>query len=794
MLDYHEMGRLWVNRNADTGRTHNVNFHFEWPFVNLGQVAFVKNYEARPNGGEPVQGSRYTFYEFAKENDTDIVILHSFVLPVEEGSSQFPCKMEGVWPCPKTYAGLEESLLAQYTPLHRTRKKVSLLAFIGMLYPADYPERSTAIEWMEKRVRTLLTGNIPPLVLEEYKTSAQVMSAYEEFDRWSHSCMTGDESQYTEIWGTNGKQARLIALKDEQNDEYVARCLVFRPCETTLNMRDAKALEDKDLGSGWYYGRIYGSTRNSMMSTSRCMDVAISHLESIGLRSVDLCPEGVVPLTVTEYSPYIDKGLVLWYDNLAVWAASENKTIARWRAMCGGRVSFLESYTDGSGFGNSRYDSTCTCCDDRYNSEDDGAYIEDYGSVCGCCLENNDDFVLDYEGTYRHADNCCRFVSRVYTTGVCSGTRSGGTSYDDGVWVRDNATTIRLWVNNEMQRVRLSSVDWNDGFSVYCPSDEVIETINGEDAWIGDPSLVDVYHKIVYANERLCIEEIEPNRMSAGSGIKIDKTWYYNDTKMHLDTSMMKFVRCGSHIEGVTSDDRRVDRWHRYEAYTIGSEANTLVVHYSTIPPHRLETLSSDCPKIGEQYNGKGSPLEVRVITTPIRLYGSIHGTVSISFAHLDVNFGKDVNNTRWYCGNINGYSVYDDTSMGACLSRAMASCDQQHFPLTTALYGNDNTVIGMQSASGCIVLSNVCVTTDSFGRIIAAGIRTGNDIRFVAVAHMFTELQNAVLEYNNSTGRTMESLTNVLKHFEPLGLPSAHHHYDHPLLSSCRLVNKETI
>jgi hypothetical protein len=59
--------------------------------------------------------------------------------------------------------------------------------------------------------------------------------------------------------------------------------------------------------------------------------------------------------------------------------------------------------------------TACDCCGDRYDSDSEGAYVDDYGSVCQSCLDNNFTY---YECEYYHSNDCVEVYSynRYYGT------------------------------------------------------------------------------------------------------------------------------------------------------------------------------------------------------------------------------------------------------------------------------------------------------------------------------------------------------------------------------------------
>lgn len=51
---------------------------------------------------------------------------------------------------------------------------------------------------------------------------------------------------------------------------------------------------------------------------------------------------------------------------------------------------------------------TCDCCGDRYDSDNEGAYVDNYGSVCQSCLDHQFTY---YEGEYYNNDDCVTVYS-----------------------------------------------------------------------------------------------------------------------------------------------------------------------------------------------------------------------------------------------------------------------------------------------------------------------------------------------------------------------------------------------
>lgn len=761
---YSERGEFNPTENPSTW------FSKKWCVQVLGQTGVVHNYRCRPNGGDEIVGSRYTYYELVDEDGEPKAVLHSFVLP-EGCGDNYPYLLEHEYPRPVSYKATEEILLAKYTPLHRSRKKVRLSELCGYFFSEQDERRSTLVGLMTARLDLLMRETIPTIVIDEITGGRNVVEAYDGFEDWCSSCMTGSDSEYVEIWGTNPKQCRLLVLREEENNETLARVLVFRPETTTLSIEDSNKLEDLPLGPGWYYGRIYPDRRmrSPNRTEQRCSGIAAAHLESIGIKSLNAQPTGIVPLRLTEYSPYIDWGRIYWCSSTekVIWAQrTDNPTLHQWKATVT-RPREIESFTDGSGFGNSRETHTCTCCDNGYDGEEEGAYVENYGSVCQSCLDDNGSFVVDDRGEWQTTDNCYRFMSRDLAATCLSYRSEGGTDLDDNVWIVNSSTSTRVverrtggtWTT---VRIPITTVDFEDEV-VFVPSTEAVQLSNDEWAWAHDESLMTVTKELVLKDDgRLHVEDLDEEEHTRQSEcVKVDDTWV-------LDSSGVHWLSDGRFT--LTTGDRWVDvavvgygrpgcKMLKYANWYVLVDSDDIVLHCG-IPDYHRDSVPANAPKTGEYWSGRGYPIRIGARSMPMPFVGS--GT-TVHQSVWDNTFGRDIH-VSWCYGNTDGYAVTDDSNWLRAFSHMLLTQKtfyQSKDDVKIAFVNEDGNVVRHVHTSGYISCGNLTLFVSSRGLIEGGAYYLGGDMMVLDVSCFSEPLRVLCSAINRS--RTQENQTNLL-------------------------------
>jgi hypothetical protein len=781
---YHERGDF-IPKN-DSSQWYSK----KWALWALGQTGVVLNYRCRPNGGDEVVGSRYTYYELIEEDGEPKAVLHSFVLPSDSGDN-YPHLLEHVYPRPVSYEATEEILLAKYNPLHRSRKKVRLSELCGYFFSEEDERRSTLVGLMAARLDLLMRETIPTIVIDEITGGRNVVEAYDRFDDWCSSCMTGCDSEYVEIWGTNPKQCRLLVLREEENNETLARVLVFRPETTTLSIVDSKQLEDLPLGPGWYYGRIYPDRRlrSPNRTEQRCMGIAAAHLESIGVKSLNAQPTGIVPLRLTEYSPYIDWGRIYWCSSTeqVVWAQTidNNPTLQRWKATVT-RPREIESFTDGSGFGNSRETHTCSCCDCGYDGEEEGAYVDGYGSVCQSCLDDSDSFVIDDQGEWRTADNCHQFMSQEHASTCLSYRSAGGTYLDDNVWIVNRATSTRVIVRQTggtwtSTRVTIIPVTFNDE-TVYVPQSEAVQLSNDEWAWTHDESLMTVSKRIVLKdNGRLHVEDLDEEEYTKQDEcVRVDDTWVLDSTGIYWLKESGFVLTTGDrsvHVRSVAAN-RSGCKVCKYGNWYVLIDSDSVVVH-AGISEHHRDDLPANAPKTGEYWSGRGYPIRIVSRVMPMPFVGSSTTVHQSIWAN---EFGRDVT-VSWCHGNHDGYAVTDDSNWMRAFSLMLLNQKtfvQSHEELKVAFVNTTGAVVRRAYTSGYLSCGNLTLFLNARGLIEGGTFYLGGDMIAVDVSS-FNETLRALCNAVNR-GRSQATQTELINYMSNF-IVDTHAYFDNPSL-----------
>jgi hypothetical protein len=364
----------------------------------------ITDFTCRPNGGAEVKGTRYEFPEFVVDGDSATVTLHHVVWNDVEDITGLLWSSNGGYH--QTWDLIEKALEGHRSVLHRSKKSgLSVSRFVTSMCPSgDSITISRATESILRKLRCRI---------EELKvnwlTGDDLVNWYGDNDATSHSCMTGDRCESVRSWASNSSQIRLAVFSD--GDEVIARCLCFRPA-TSLD-----ALTDElPFGPGWYFGRVY-AVRTMRSQTVDGVERAIAFCERKGLLTIDhqACKDGVVPMKMSEFAPYIDRGMI-FYKNTNIGS----KMI--YLPPSSTRISEFEDWreTENNQWGNAwgrRLDqdepTACCCsCDEGCDSEET-VYVEGYGDVCPSCLDDGN-FQYCVDNCYRHNDDCSRVVSQQY--------------------------------------------------------------------------------------------------------------------------------------------------------------------------------------------------------------------------------------------------------------------------------------------------------------------------------------------------------------------------------------------
>jgi len=416
----------------------------------------IQDFTCRPNGGAEVKGTRYEFPEFVVEGESATVTLHHVVWNDEVDIIAALWAPGGGYY--QTWEEVAKALEGHPNILHRSKKSgLSVSRFVTSMCPSG---DSTTISRATESILRKLRCKVEELKVD-WLTGDDLVQWYGDNDATSHSCMTGDRCESVRSWASNPNQIRLAVFKD--GDEVIARCLCFRPA-TSLD-----ALTDElPFGAGWYFGRVY-AVRARSSQTFDGVERAIAFCERKGLLTIDhqACRDGVVPMKMSEFAPYIDRGMIFYkttnigskmiylppsstrIDEFEGWRETENN---QWGNAWGRRLEQDEP------------DACCTCCDEGCDSEET-VYVEGYGSVCPSCLDNGD-FQFCTDNCYRHNDDCSRIVSEQYRISQ--------------EYAQAGRNAMRVYCINKTSNMGeyvrfVSATIGSDGEDGYVPDTEVVE-------------------------------------------------------------------------------------------------------------------------------------------------------------------------------------------------------------------------------------------------------------------------------------------------------------------------------
>lgn len=749
----------------------------------VGCVSAVNDYRCRPNGGAEIVGNRYAFYEMTARNDDVEVVLH-YVVARWNGDG-FPHMINDVWPRPDSWTQVEQWLedrAEDQKPLHRSRKKVSLNTLVGLMVPEDVPNRPNHIGQLAARIRTLMTESIPPLRIEEHIGVQAVEDAYVDYGTWCPSCMTGEDDRgKTHCWGTNPKQCRLITLHNESSDSKFARVLLFRPL-SSLEV----AADDAPIGAGWYYGRIYANQNGvGGVNDQRTIAVVRTHLESMGVLDVSLAHDGIVPLKMVEYSPFVDKGYLVMNSGRTqlVWASkghdNGNETLKRWVALHH-RYEYVESVTDGSGFGNHMEEEgdECACCSSRFDAESEGAYVEGYGSVCPGCIEDGDTFVFTVDEEYRHRDEVVELAASKFSTGYRSGLSIHPGS---GAYVSSHRRYVHLYPLNgsSMISVQLTTVEI-DGDTYKVPSCETVTSLAGDTVWGADASYEEVSKKLVIDdNNRFSIVDVETGIVQEedviefeGENVWIGELPVGSVPELHRDEYRDLCVR---HSPDLLS----------YFMYKYGT------AWVATSSGGTVTWSSSPQLAVGDRYRGRGMPMFCKLsIGMQFNVNTTTVNTISIDNVEITYNSDKYDQTTLYdVYGNYNGYAVNTSPwnwagrmmleSARCCVrNKREPSCDTGIY---LCMYDRNGAPHTYQRINRVITCGGTHLMLNYSGDICGIWCSSySNECRPLHVNDLNNELRSAVEMYNVSHSLlALDSVASLVVGINDLGYST------HPLRST---------
>lgn len=419
----------------------------------------------------------------------------------------------------------------------------------------------------------------------DWLTGQALVDRYRSFQSTSPSCMTGSRCEQVRLWSTNGKQCRLLVIKDGEHE--IARTLCFRPGPSVDKLDD-----DILFGPGWFYGRIYNVSSESKIPIGVRVTQATAWMRQNGLveASIRNCP-GAVPLIVTEYAPYIDRGYVFAKSKdegeTCYWSCeSEPEWLpsSRWEA--------IESNQHGDGFGRSAEedDASCSCCDCRCSSEDI-TYVQDYGDVCSDCLDGGG-FTYCMNDEWYPSDD---------TVPVYFDNMSDPIGY-----IASNRDTVSVWYNGRRHTFH-RAID-SEECTVYAPAALTHTVLGHDDLYAGcTDDLVTVKHELSMnedgtltlsdlAEESLCFDRDSVLYRHNDETIPVYASWLNKYSVTSVSQSKAVYYPNGSCM----LDERLLNPVKYLSSILYVGDDNIIAIKLSS------RTFFSDkVPSTGTQWNGK---------------------------------------------------------------------------------------------------------------------------------------------------------------------------------------------
>lgn len=567
----------------------------------FGFAKVIQPYSCRTREGVDVTGIRIDSPEFVVENGNLTVVVHARVWEIKSNSSGYngacgilPLLSEG-WEdlslpyldyrsdqstqSPRDWQELDARLNSHKTSavlLHSTRRTTIINRWL-----ASISDDGTSVDKVSKAIMRLVVGiQLDDYKVIEYKTTKTVRDAYQSFDEWSHSCMTEARQEgFTDIWGTNPRQVRLVHIKKDEED--ICRCLVFKPSATVdVNGSFDQIDMDEKIGPGWSYGRVYGKAVEGQ-----------AILEALGL----VCSEsnnvsGFCLLKATEYSPYIDRGSLAWDNN--------ERAVLFFKVEKPHGFYFVENTPDGTGFGADAPDSTyCSDCNDACDP-DDLRYIEGCGEICSCCIDSlvdNNELVYTQDDGYHRTSNAIRVRSHQFED-------------IDDLWF-SSSSSVYHWEGSRRHRIDVTRVEI-EGEDCYVPCDEIVlDAVTGDEKWSNDDELVEVGCKISFKQPLTHGPALAALDRMDGPGQTTEDTW-----TVLIDGEEVK-AAIDWPIHGVGSFHREIERielskatdGQHYYITLVGDNNKMYHVYFENGACVIVETVSEVIAKACMAYNSHHS-------------------------------------------------------------------------------------------------------------------------------------------------------------------------------------------
>lgn len=413
---------------------------------------------SRRDGEMLNEGWVYYCPQFIIEAGEVKVMLHRIMTAMSP--NDVVCALHRVFQFPQCFANREweeiEANVELFDPFDRKRKLVTLQSWVKDAFRLDGLELyDSAVDTFCKEIKEAFVTTVSADINLSWFTGIHIVDKYCKLEDTSHSCMTGNHSNRTELWSTNSKQVALCVIKD--GDEEFARVLCFRPLGSIERSDD-----EVPAGAGWYFSRIYPIMRGQRDRTEE----AAAYLRRIGVQPIaNAQQDSCVPLIVTNQAPYFDMGSVM------AEGGYEAGETCYWVPKRGWRPDFIPCYygpiennEHGTAFGRDADGDESPWCSNCESSCDELIDVGDH-EVCRGCLENGN-YVMLYNGGYCDSGDALEIVSRANTS-------SGDYEHNDNETISHRGRTH-------------TNVESYDGTQVFAPLDECID-VNDKNIWIEDP-------------------------------------------------------------------------------------------------------------------------------------------------------------------------------------------------------------------------------------------------------------------------------------------------------------------
>lgn len=319
---------------------------------------------------------------------------------------------------------LSDSFWGYVSPLKTTIVRMSLSSLVGKIVAfwqdggltgdAISVATEAGVKWLQNRAATEFDG-ITACIRRD------VMAAYREYEKGCHSCMTGNDSQFTEVYESCDR-VRLVELN--RDGRHYARfiCVKLEEWSTwdTLPEGDDPL---NPASTGWSAVRVYPFPRTDYFAEETSIKYIAQKMPWLSTYW-DKVPNGGVGGVVpdSEYLPYLDRGgnfwvgqgdefgqIVLYWGDCSPPAGQGQK----WRRLSG------DNHTGGNLAQppEPEFDSACCSCDAGL-CDDDVWSSPDGSPYCQSCYDER--WTNDWGGFTIDLDTALTISGGVYSGCNCS--------------------------------------------------------------------------------------------------------------------------------------------------------------------------------------------------------------------------------------------------------------------------------------------------------------------------------------------------------------------------------------